>query len=99
MAEYAAVKGGSLNLKRSKGSSVFKKKKRKKGSEEIEQWMKEPGAVKHGERERERECVVYIITGKWRKIRSVEEMKDRVVLEMYTGQYLLALVGWLMTSL
>ena len=53
MAEYAAVKGGSLNLKRSKGSSVFKKKKRKKGSEEIEQWMKEPGAVKHGERERE----------------------------------------------
>ena len=59
MAEYAAVKGGSLNLKRSKGSSVFKKKKRKKDSEEIEQWMKEPGAVKHGERERERESVVF----------------------------------------
>ena len=62
--------------------------------------MKEPGAVKHCERERVCSVqFVYIITGKWSKIRSAEEMKDRVVLEMYTGQYLLALVGWLMTSL
>jgi hypothetical protein len=78
MAEYASVKKGSLNLKGGRGSSFLKKKKRKKGgSDDIEEWMREPGAIKHG---------------KWRRVRSFEEIKDRVILEMHTGQYLQALV-------
>jgi protein FRG1 len=77
MAEYASVKKGSLNLKGGRGSSFLKKKKRKKGgSDDIEEWMREPGAIKHG---------------KWRRVRSFEEIKDRVILEMHTGQYLQAL--------
>lgn len=41
-------------------------------------------------------CLLLYFTcllGKWRKVRSIEEMKDRVILEMYNGQYLIALVG------
>lgn len=108
MAEYTAVKGGQLKLKGNKGLSGQRKKKRKKDKDEMtEEWMKEPGAVRHGT------CTctglfvclfAYLFTplftylficllGKWRKIRSIEEMKDRVVLEMYNGQYLIALVG------
>lgn len=50
MAEYTAVKGGSLQLKAGKGSSFMKKKKkRKKDKDELEEWMKEPGAVRHGQ--------------------------------------------------
>ncbi|XP_003383602.1 PREDICTED: protein FRG1-like [Amphimedon queenslandica] len=77
MAEYSSVKGGSLTLKGGKRSLLFKKKKkRKKDKDEFEEWMREPGAVRHG---------------KWRKIRFAEELKDRVALEMYNGRYLLAL--------
>lgn len=49
MAEYTSVKGGSITLKGGKGSLLFKKKKkRKKDKDEMEEWMKEPGAVRHG---------------------------------------------------
>ena len=109
MAEYTAVKGGQLKLKGNKGSSGQRKKKRKKDKDEMtEEWMKEPGAVRHGTCTRTTGLFVCLFTylftplftylftcllGKWRKIRSIEEMKDRVILEMYNGQYLIALVG------
>ena len=55
MAEYSAVKGGKLKIKGIKGGMLGKKKKtkRKKATEE-EEWMKEPGAMRHGKFERYR---------------------------------------------
>ena len=52
MAEYRAVKGGKLRLKggAALGSLTHKKKKRKRRKEEVEEdWMKAPGAVRHGD--------------------------------------------------
>lgn len=51
MAEYSAVKGGKLKLKggAAVGSHLKKKKKTKrKKLDNQEEWMKEPGAVRHG---------------------------------------------------
>lgn len=46
-AAYNYVRGGQLKVK---GDWMKKKKKnkRKKTDDEIQEWMKEPGAVKHG---------------------------------------------------
>ena len=47
MAEYKAVRGGHLKLKG--GSNLHKKRRTKRKKEpDIEEWMKEEGAVKHG---------------------------------------------------
>ena len=53
MAEYSAVKGGKLKLKKGGVSLLGRKKKtkRKKPTEQ-EEWMKEPGAMRHGKFER-----------------------------------------------
>lgn len=51
MAEYRAVKGGKLRLKGGTGSGSLlrkKKKSKKRKGEEEEDWMKVPGAVRHG---------------------------------------------------
>ena len=49
MAEYSAVKGGKLKLKKGGLSLLGKKKKNKRKKEtEQEEWMKEPGAMRHG---------------------------------------------------
>ena len=50
MAEYAAVRRGKLKLKGNSGSLLGHKKKKVKRKKEDadEEWMKEPGAVRHG---------------------------------------------------
>ena len=50
MAEYAAVRRGKLKLKGNTGSLLGHKKKKTKRKKECdeEEWMKEPGAVRHG---------------------------------------------------
>ena len=51
MAEYRAVKGGKLKLKGGAAASSLlgkKKKTKRKKVNEQEEWMKEPGAMRHG---------------------------------------------------
>lgn len=50
MAEYSAVRGGKLKLKGSSGSLLGhkRKKSKKKKADTEEEWMKEPGVVRHG---------------------------------------------------
>lgn len=92
MAEYGAVKSGKLNLK--KGHSEQKKKKKRKADrdEALEPWMKEPGAIRHGVSMHFILNFHLFVSGNWRRVRNIDELKDRAVIEMYNGGYLNALV-------